>query len=150
MAVKRLENTEKRLKKQPDLGEQYNKIIEEYVEKGYLDYVDVDPLKDTGWYLPHVPIVRPDKATTKIRIVFDGSAKCEERSLNDVIHQGPKLRRDLVNVFLRFRRFPVALVCDIAEMYLRIGISEDDQCFQRALWRSLDENKEPRILQYSV
>ncbi|XP_065639456.1 uncharacterized protein LOC136072233 [Hydra vulgaris] len=30
---------------------------------------------EDGWYLPYFPILRPDKSTTKVRIVFDGSAK---------------------------------------------------------------------------
>ena len=149
MALRRLENTEKRLKKQPELGEKYGNIIEDYIQKGYLKYVDINPETYTGWYLPHFPIIRPDKTTTKIRIVFDGSAKSEGKSLNDVIHQGPKLQRDLVNVLLRFRRHPVALVCDIAEIYLRIGIHQEDQCYQRILWRSLDENQKPKVLQFN-
>ena len=37
-------------------------------------------------------------------------------SLNDVIHQGPKLQQDLFDVLLRFRQCQVAVVCDIAEM----------------------------------
>ena len=48
----------------------------------------------------------------------------------DDIHQGPKLQQDLFNVLLRFRRFSVALVCDIAEMYLRIS---RDQTYHRFL-----------------
>ncbi len=48
-------------------------------------------------------------------------------SLNDTIHQGPKLQRELFDVLLRFRRYPVAIVCEIAEMYLRIGISPEDK-----------------------
>nr|XP_012563380.1 unnamed protein product [Hydra vulgaris] len=64
-----------------------------------------------GWYLPHFPILRPDKSTTKVRIVFDGSAKYNSKSINDVIYQGPKLQQDLV-----FRKYPVALACDIEEM----------------------------------
>ena len=73
--------------------------------------------------LPHFPVIRPDKDTSKIRIVFDASAKCHGTSLKDTIHQGPKLQQDLFDILLRFRRFPMALLCDIAEMYLRIGIS---------------------------
>ena len=71
-------------------------------------------------------MIRPDKETTKTRIVFDASAKCNGVSLNDVIHQGPKLQQDLFDVLLRFRRYQVAVVCDIAEMYLRIGIGTEE------------------------
>lgn len=46
--------------------------------------------------MPHDPIVRMDKSTTKVRIVFDCSDKCNGISLNDVIQSGPKLPRELV------------------------------------------------------
>ena len=80
----------------------------------------------------HFPVVRLDRATTKTRIVFDASAKFGGISLNDVIYQGPKLQRDLNDVLLRFGRHPVALICDIAEMYLRIKVATKDRSCQRS------------------
>ena len=65
--------------------------------------------------------MRPDRTTTKTRIVFFSSARYQGVSLNDVICQGPKLQRDLFHVLLRFRKNPVALACDIAEMYRDIA-----------------------------
>ena len=59
-------------------------------------------------------------------MVFDASAKYDDIPMNDMIHQGPKLQRD---VLLRFRRRPVAVICDIAEMYLQIGIAAEDKPF---------------------
>ena len=41
MALNRLDNTERRLIKQPELGEKYCEIIEQYIKKGYLEYVDI-------------------------------------------------------------------------------------------------------------
>ena len=110
MALNRLDNTERRLIKQPELGEKYCEIIEQYIKKRYLEYVDVKNDSNDCWYLPHFPVVRPDKSTTKVRIVFDGAARYDGKSLNDVIQPGLKLKQDLV-VLLRFRRYPVALVC---------------------------------------
>ena len=41
---------------------------------------------------PHFPVVREGRATTKVRIVFDSAAKFKgRRSLNDMMHSGPKL-----------------------------------------------------------
>ena len=57
-----------------------------------------------------------------MRPVFDASAKYNGGSLNDVLNQGPKLQNDLVNVLIRFRRSPIAVVCDIAEMYLQVQL----------------------------
>ena len=85
MALNRLDNTKRRLMKQPELGEKYCEIIEQYIKKGYLEYVDVKNDSNDCWYLPHFPVVRPDKSTTKVRIVFDGAARYDGKSLNDVI-----------------------------------------------------------------
>ena len=79
------------------------------------------------WYLPHFPVVRMDKTTTKVRIVFDCAAKCNGISLNDMIYAGPKLQQDLFNVLVRFRRNPVGIACDIKERYLQIEIEEQDR-----------------------
>ena len=144
MAVRRLECTEKRLLKNPDIAASYSSTINQYAQKGYIRKVDEQEKKPIEkWYLPHFAIVKPDRSTTKTRVVFDASAKMNDVCLNDVIHQGPKLQQDLYKVLLRFRRNPVALVCDIAEMYLRIGINPDDRPFHRFLWRELDQTKRP-------
>ena len=126
MALKPLADIEKQLLKYTELGKKYNEIIAQHFQKGYLERVDKEDKKG-GWFLQHLSVLRPDKSITKVRIVFDGSAKFNGMSLNDVIHQDPKLQQDLVKVSLRFRRNPAALVCDIAEMYLTIGIHLDDQ-----------------------
>ena len=74
-----------------------------------------------------VPTYFPDKDTTKTRIVFDAAARFEGTSLNDQIYQGPKLQLDFFDVLLRLRRLPIGVVCDIEEMYLRIGIAHADK-----------------------
>ncbi|MCG8079255.1 MAG: A17 family peptidase, partial [Candidatus Thiodiazotropha taylori] len=48
----------------------------------------------------------------------------------------------------RFRRQPVALVCDTAEMYLRIGIAHEDKPFHRFLWRGIDQDRQPDTYQF--
>ena len=146
MAMSRLQSTERGLLKNRDIGKAYNDVI--HLEKGYISKVR-EKKDEKSWCLPHFPIIRPDRETTKTRIVFDASAKFNGISLNDAICQGPKLQRELVDVLLRFRRFPVALVCDIAEMYLRIGISPADRQFHRFLWRDLDQSRRPDVYQFN-
>ena len=148
MALKRLENTEKWLKKSPDVEQAYNKCIEQYVQKVYVTKVQESERSMSRWYLPHFPVLRPDKETTKVRIVFDASTRYEGHLLNDLIHQGPKLQRELFDVLLGFRRQPVALVCDIAEMYLRIGIAHENKPFHRFLWRGIDQDHQPDVYQF--
>lgn len=154
MAFSRLANTEKRLKRSPDVAHAYSQCIDQYVEKGYVRKIQENDRSSSRWYLPYFPVLRPGKCTTKTRIAFDASAKYDGQSLNDVIYQGPKFQQDLFDVLLRFRRIPVAVVCDIAEMYLRIGIAPEDKPFHRFLWRGIDQTRQPEstnlIGSYSV
>ena len=99
MAMKRLQNTEKRLLKNSDVLKAYDEVIDQYLDKGYIRKVPVSEKQpDSKWYLPHFAILKPNKATTKIRIVFDASAKYEGTSLNDMIYSGPKLQSELFDV----------------------------------------------------
>ena len=132
MVLNRLQNTEKRQMKTQSLGNECNNIIKQYQEGGYLEKTDKKYLGD-GWYLTHFPILRPEKSTTKVRIVFDGSTKYNGKSIINLIYQGPKLQQDLSTVLLRIQKYPVALACDVAEMYLIIGIHKDDRRYQQIL-----------------
>ena len=97
MTMKRLQNIEKHLIRKPDLMKAFDEVIDNYLEKGYIARVPVtEKQPDSNWYFPHFAILKPNKATTKLRIVFDASAKYEGRSLNDKIYSGPKLQRELL------------------------------------------------------
>ena len=94
IATSRLHSTEKKLLQNEFVAKEYQITIEEYIQKGYLRRVPPDekpPLEVS--YLPHFPMIRMDKSTSKVRIVFDCSAKYEGISLNDVIHPGLNFRR---------------------------------------------------------
>ena len=55
--------------------------------------------------MPHFPVFKSDSATTKMRIVYDASAKMSPKSpsLNDCLHTGPNLMQDLTGILLKFR-----------------------------------------------
>ncbi|XP_065190931.1 uncharacterized protein LOC135821860 [Sycon ciliatum] len=139
MALRRLSSTEKRLQHSSEVAAAYSQAIDDYVHKGYVEQVQAADIANSGWFLPHFPIVRMDKSTTKVRMVFDAAAHYQGISLNDAILPGPKLQRELFDVLLRFRRNSVALVCDVKEMYLQIEIHPDDRKHLRFLWRTQDE-----------
>ncbi|XP_022806800.1 uncharacterized protein LOC111343871 [Stylophora pistillata] len=149
-ALRRLQNTEKHFCRYPEIGKCYSDVINQYQAKGCIRKVpEMDKKPSESWYLPHFAVIRPDKETTKTRIVFDASAKSDGISLNDVIHQGPNLQRELFSVLLRFRKNPVALVCDIAEMHLRISLGPEDRPFHRFFWRSLDQTRTPDVYEFN-
>ena len=62
--------------------------------------------------VPH-HVVRHEKDTTKVRVVYDASAKSNGPSLNDCLHVGSKFDQRISELLFRFRSYPVALVADI-------------------------------------
>ena len=64
-------------------------------------------------YIPHYLAIRDDKTTTKIRIVFDESARDNGPSLNDCLYKGPHLTPLLYDIILRLCLHVVALTSDI-------------------------------------
>ena len=119
MAFKRLRNTEKRLNRDPELKEAYSNVIENYITKKYIRKVpEEETAPNNVWYLPHFPVLRPDKPTTKTRIVFDASAKFNEKSLNDMMLPGPKLQRESNNVKQGWNELPNSITENFDELFL--------------------------------
>ena len=149
LAKQRLISTERKLLKDPELAAAYQAVINEYLEKGYIRRVSLDePKPECQWLLPHFPAVRPDKSTTKVRIVFDASATCEGKSLNTESLPGPKLQSDITDILVKFRKEPVALVGDISQMYHQLVLLPDDRPLHRFLWRNLDQSKEAEVYEF--
>ena len=133
-AMHRLKSQERSLKRNgPQLMKAYNRIFTEYEKKGYIKSVPKTEASDQ-WFLPHFPVIRPDKDTTKTRATFDAAMKYNGKSLKDTLRSGPKLQREITDVLTRFRRAPVALGSDISEMFLQVGIREEDRKYHRFLW----------------
>ena len=147
MAKSRLRNTKKKLCKDATVAKAYCDTILQYVSKGYVRKLSKND-NQTSWLLPHFPVVRLSRTTTKVRIVFDAAAMYQGFCLNDAIEPGPKLQLDLFDVLLRFRRFRIAVACDISEMYLQILVQPADRTYLRFLW-SEDDVSEPDIYEFN-
>ena len=107
---------EKRLQRNIEIAKAYQDTISKHLEKRYIKQVDCTENEGATWYLPRFAVVKRDRSTTKICIVFDASARYHDVALNDVVFQGPKLQCELFGALLRFRRYTVAVMCDISEM----------------------------------
>ena len=87
------------------------------------------------FYLPRRPVVREDSRTTKVRPVFDASAKGYNGiSLNDCLETGPNLLPNILGVLTRFRRWKFAVTADVTKAFLQIKVHEADQNALRFLW----------------
>ena len=83
---------------------EYQQVVDDQLKKGIIEACDSslkDPKKSKAiHYIPHHAVVRQDRATTKVRVVYNVSAKSEETTflLNDCLQTGPHLIPKLFNV----------------------------------------------------
>ena len=141
---------ERRLSKDPELRERYAETIREDIRKGYVVTVEPhDPRKrsDREWYLPHHPVVYPNKPR-KMRRVLNGASKFHGTSSNKSLLVGPDLLQNLIFVLLRFRQHKYAVFADIEGMFLQVGVLACDQISLRCLWRE-DTTSDVVVHQYT-
>ena len=151
VCLNRLKLLHLRLLKNPELLLEYNSILREQLQQGVIEIVPeskaVRPA--TVHYLPHHCVVRQDKQTMKLRIVYDGSAKTTTNtaSLNDCLKTGPNLIPKLFDVLIRFRRHFMALTAGIEKAFLMISISPEDRDVLRFLWLKDPTNTASEVLE---
>lgn len=147
MAKRRFFNLEKRFTKDKVLAEQYDAFMSEYLQLKHMELAN--PLSvGPKYYLPHHPVFKANSITTKMRVVFDGSATTRTGiSLNDVLLRGPKVQPDIFQILIRFRIHQVAITADVEKMYRQVLIAPEDRDLQRILYRKnpADQLKEYRL-----
>ena len=133
-AEKRLLGLIPQFKKNPNFYKQYaekmhtnitlhaEKITPDIEEKSVVGHVN---------YIPHFGIISADK----FRVVNDAAAKSSDgKSLNDRMYSGEDIFTSLVSVLLRSRQHRYMFICDIASMFLSVGVNEKDRDALRFLW----------------
>ena len=133
---RRLNRLYKRLKQDPERLHEYDAVIKDQLSKGVIEVVQ-NPngaCENRINYLPHHAIVRSDKETTKLRMVYDASARDNGPSLNDCLYTGPKFGQNILEILLRFRIHNVALIGDVEKAFLMISVSASDRDVLRFLW----------------
>ena len=138
LSLRRLNSLMRRLKCEPSVLVEYDKIIQEQIKNGIVEVIDEhEPMKVDGdkiHYLPHHAVIRQDKETTKVRIVYDASAKENGPSLNECLHIGPKFNQSIFELLIRFRLHKCAFIADVEKAFLMIAINESDRDALRFLW----------------
>jgi hypothetical protein len=78
---------------------------------------------------------------------MDASAKPKSQSgapsLNDCLHTGPLLLKELVGILIRFRRMKRIILADIEKAFLQLGVRLQDRDATRFLW--IDNPKEANL-----
>ncbi|XP_045025217.1 uncharacterized protein LOC123469933 [Daphnia magna] len=115
----------KRMEKDNEMKTSYEAEFRKLKELRFISKADTN-FKGIYTILPHHPVVRKDKITSKVRPVFNGSAKPKTGfSANDCLEEGPNLNPDILDVILTFRLNPIAWTADIRQAFLMPGSAQD-------------------------
>lgn len=138
------------MKKDQNLQIEYTKNIQDYIQQNQLqEIVNEKELNDhRAYFLPHHAVGRTNVLTTKVRVVFDASSKSENNmSLNQVLHIGPHIQKDLWSQLLQLQTYKYAFSADITQMNRQFQIHPDNEKFQRIVWR---EGPDAHLKHYSL
>nr|XP_040241675.2 uncharacterized protein LOC120961733 [Anopheles coluzzii] len=140
LALRRFLSLERRMKKDHSLKLQYSKFIDDYEALGHCHEVkeESDEPNKARYYLPHHAVLRPSSSSTKLRVVFDATAKAttSDVALNQALMVGSTVQNDIFVILVRFRKHFVVFTADISKMYRQIKVISDHTCFQRIFWRA--------------
>ncbi|XP_044573304.1 uncharacterized protein LOC123257617 [Drosophila ananassae] len=142
-ALKRLTCIKKKVSQEPDMYEKIDAQVRNLLDKGYavkLSNEETCRGNSRTWYLP-IFIARNPNKPSKLRLVWDAAAKSHGCALNDYLLKGPDCLNPLIEVLLAFRVNKIAICGDIAEMFHRINIREEDMHAQRFLWYDRSSDK---------
>ena len=117
----------------------FNEAITEYFKSGHAEEVPAQDLSKSSsevFYLPMHIVYKESSSTTKVRVIFDASAKSSTGvSLNDLLLVGLTVHSTLVDVLLQFRLYRIALIADVSRMYRALRLFEPDKDLHRFVWR---------------
>ncbi|XP_054717257.1 uncharacterized protein LOC129226651 [Uloborus diversus] len=118
------------------LYSEYRRVVNNYIEQNIVERVPESSVADSPeFYLPHRAVIRDDRVSSKLRVVFDASShKKGKFSLNDSLHIGPNLYPDLFELLLSYRKHPIAFTVDIKQAFLNVAIDESDKNVTKFFW----------------
>ena len=137
---------ERKLAKNINLKNDYINNMREAITAGHMIEYNLSQIKNgRHCFLPHHPVFKEDSTTTKLRIVYNASAKTSTGiSLNDCQKVGAVVQSSSIDITLRFRIHQIILIADIEKMYKQVRLDEADIPYQLVFWRE-QENQELKV-----
>ena len=112
----------------------YDSHIQQLEIDGYIERLQQEDVPEC--FLPHRGVVKSSSTTTKLRIVYDASARSAGLlSLNDALEKGPNLLPLLWGILLRFRVGHIAVVGDLEKAFLQIKLCDKERNVCCFLWK---------------
>ena len=151
LSLVRMNSLMRRLQKEPSILREYNQVFKDQLCESIIELVDgKEELSRDICYLPHQAVLRSRALTTKLRVVFDASAKVKPScpSLNDCVNTGPPLTAGIADILMRFRAHKVGVVADIQKAVLNREVNEQQRDLMRFLWVDDIDSEDPNIVIY--
>ncbi|XP_056016812.1 uncharacterized protein LOC130053511 [Ostrea edulis] len=130
LAYGRFKSLVHKMQSKPAFLQKYDEIIQDQCTKGIIEKIPHSS-KEAGikHYIPHHAVIDPTKPTTKVRIVYDASAKSKPSnlSLNECLHKGPVMLQDLYRLLSRFRMNRIGIVAYVQKAFLQDGLQLKDR-----------------------
>ncbi|GFV18235.1 DUF1758 domain-containing protein [Trichonephila clavipes] len=125
----------------------YREFMQQYLDLEHMEKVeehfDETSTNNICYYLPHHGVFWPDKTTTKLRVVFNGSASTTSGlSLNDLLLKG-EVKEDIFEIMTRFRAHKYAFTTNIQMMFRQILIDPAQRDLR--IMRKTSANEEPVV-----
>ena len=132
-----------------NIQKQFQDGIASYIQLGHAEEVppEEQPPPNSFW-LPMHSVIKLASTSTKLRVVFDGSAVTTSGlSLNQALQVGPTIQATLSDTLMKFRTYPIALNADISKMYREVKLCAEDKDLHRFVWK---ENPASPIKDYRM
>ncbi|GFW49504.1 uncharacterized protein TNCV_2842851 [Trichonephila clavipes] len=150
IALKRLGSLWNRLARDENYLNLYREFLRDYERLGHMKEVTNETEPEITYYATHHGIYRPEKSTTKLRVVFNCSSLTDNGiSLNDIQYNGGVIQEDLYAQMLRFRTYTYAFTAGIKMMNRTILINPKQRNLQKIVWCE-SEHESPKIYELST
>ena len=148
MSRRRLMSLLQRLQRNPEVLKEYDTVIKDQLNRGIVEIVDKKDVGEMGkvHYMPHHAVIRRDKQTTKLRIVYDASAKSSGPSLNDCLYTGLAMTQSIMDIIVRFQSHRIAFAGDIEKAFLMVSVAKVDRNVLRFLWFDDVWSEHPKVI----
>ena len=113
----------------------FDQVLREYEEMGHSEPIPAADLYKSpadSYYLPAHGVMKASNTTTKLRVVFDASAKSASgTSLNDMLLPGLNLYPLLTDILISFKMHPIGMSSDVSKMFREVGLHPEDRDLHR-------------------
>ena len=113
-------------------------IITQQLKDGVIEPAPQKASDNKEFYIPHKAVVKNRAESTKLRVVYDASAR-ETRtspSLNECLNPGPRLQNLLWSILVRSLFLPILLTGNLEKAFIQVRIKETERNALRFHWKA--------------